>query len=264
MTKQRLYQLNDHFSSFSTALDFTKSNNLKFLKASSIERNMKSTDGIDFTQDNNTINSNRVGSDYETMLKTVNSFGSFNISGNCIPYSQKPQECSRIEKYQKNRIFYPQNCSSIEPVYSCSTLPLEKAKSYPVNQSRISQLSIPGSIVLSRESMNLTPQLQSPDVNINSSKTTQRKKGVSKSKHQMPLSRNHKNLLSKQKMQSTDGSQLFINSFVSNSSQSNLHHPVERQKAYPLHSFFPGGGRLKQKFQKVSRMCFGNVNYIIG
>ena len=75
--KQSLYQLNDQFSSLSTALDFTKSNHLKFLKQSSVETGLKSSEGIDFTQQNNTINSNKVGSDYENMLKTVNSFGSF-------------------------------------------------------------------------------------------------------------------------------------------------------------------------------------------
>jgi hypothetical protein len=75
--KQSLYQLNEQFSSLSTALDFTKSNNLKLLKQSSVETGLKFSEGIDFTQQNNTINSNRFGSDYENTLKTVNSFGSF-------------------------------------------------------------------------------------------------------------------------------------------------------------------------------------------
>lgn len=149
-------------------------------------------------------------------------------------------------------MFYPRSGTFVEPVYNTSQIKLEKAKSYPINnQSRMSQNSMHGSIILPRESMNLTPQLQSPDVNINSTKTTYRQRGNSKSKNQMPQSRNHKNMLSKNKMQSCDGSQLFINSFISNSSQANLHQPVEKQKAYPLHSFFPTGGKLKYKFQQV-------------
>ena len=125
---------------------------------------MRSSDIIDFTQENNTINSNRFGSDCDGMLKTVNSLGSFNSSENYNIYNRSKELC-HLDRGFKSGIFKGNNCSSIEPVYSGSTIILEKKnKSYNHNQSRISQASMPNQTFLSRESMNLTPQLLSPDI----------------------------------------------------------------------------------------------------
>lgn len=155
-----MYQLNDHFSSFSTQFDFNKSNNLRIINQPSLERNMKSIEGINLTQENNTLNSHRMAEDYEMMLKTVNSFNSFNNSGHYIPQYPQRQNSSRIDLLQQNRVYNAQNFSSYEPVHISNTSLLnKKSKSYPMNNSQVSL----NSIIISRESMNLTPQLQSPD-----------------------------------------------------------------------------------------------------
>lgn len=121
---------------------------------------MKSIEGINLTQENNTLNSHRMAEDYEMMLKTVNSFNSFNNSGHYIPQYPQRQNSSRIDLLQQNRVYNAQNFSSYEPVHISNTSLLnKKSKSYPMNNSQVSL----NSIIISRESMNLTPQLQSPD-----------------------------------------------------------------------------------------------------
>jgi hypothetical protein len=59
--------------------------------------------------------------------------------------------------------------------------------------------------------MNLTPQLQSPDVYTNSSKNTHRQKQGMKGRLQIPVSRNTKNILSKNHMKSIDSSHNLMN-----------------------------------------------------
>ena len=128
---------------------------LKFSKQPSVERKLRSIDRTDCYYENNTMNSNRIASDYENMLRTANSFGSFNNSGQYIP--QYPQS-SRMESLKKNKILLAHYAK--EPVYTSNTILLEKKpNSYPMNNSQASM----GSMVMSRESMNLTPQLLSPD-----------------------------------------------------------------------------------------------------
>lgn len=169
------------------------------MKQSSIDHNMRSSDIIDLTQENNTINSHRFGSDYETMLKTVNSLGSFNSSENYNNYNRSKELC-HLDRGFKSTIFKGNNWSSIEPIYNGNTIILEKRnKSYYQNQSRISQASIPNQTFLSRESMNLTPQLLSPDTE---QVSKQRPAAQQKNKVNMPVSRNSKNVLSKQRLTS--------------------------------------------------------------
>lgn len=235
--KQTLYQLNDHFSSFSTAHDFTKVNNLRLLNNTSQERNLKSSEGIDFTQQNYTINSNKFGSDYETMLKTANSFGSFNNSVQHNVNSSGNNGSSIIDKLKKNRIVNVQNTSAIEPIYNMNTIMLKKNQSYPMSSSRVSQVSIQNSNTISRESMKLTPQLQNPDVYVNSTKATDKFRQAQRRKVQVTVSRNKKNTLSQYNISSTEGSHTFISSFLSNSSQSNLLQRCPSKPAYPVHSF---------------------------
>jgi hypothetical protein len=130
------------------------------LNQPSLERNMKSVEWIDLTHENNTINSYRMAEDYEMMLKTVNSFGSFNNSGLYIPQYPQRQNSSRIDLLQQNRVYNAQKSIAFEPVHIANIALLEKkARSYPMNNSQASLQSV----VVSRESMNLTPQLQSPD-----------------------------------------------------------------------------------------------------
>lgn len=105
-----------------------------------------------------------MGSEYEVLLKTVNSFGSFNNSGHYMNHPAQSQDSICSGKLQRSRIYKAQNSSSIDPGYNISTIILEKAKSYPVNQNRVSQMSNASNMMLSRESMHLTPQFQSPDV----------------------------------------------------------------------------------------------------
>jgi hypothetical protein len=105
-----------------------------------------------------------MGSEYEVLLKTVNSFGSFNNSGHYMNHPAQSQDSICSGRLQRSRIYKAQNSSSIDPGYNISTIILEKAKSYPVNQNRVSQMSNASNMMLSRESMHLTPQFQSPDV----------------------------------------------------------------------------------------------------
>ena len=152
--------MNDQFSSFSSQIDFNKSNNLRIINQPSLERNMKSVEGIDLTQENNTLNSHRMVEDYEMMLRTVTSNNSFNNSGHYVPQYPQRQNSSRIDLLQQNRVYNAQNTSSFEPVYISKIGLLDKkSKSYPMNNSQASLHSM----VMSRESMNLTPQLQIPD-----------------------------------------------------------------------------------------------------
>lgn len=191
--KQSLYQLNDHFSSFSTAIDFTKSNNLRLLKQSSMERHMKSSERMDFTQENNILHSNRLGSDYETMLKTANSSVSINNSGSFrkLPQYQEPKQ---IEITGRSKLFKGANCSSIEPVYNVKTIVLEKKSNSNYNKPYLKT----NSTVLSRESMNLTPQLLSPDIqneSIRNPVKSTKQKSTYRGGH-INISRNHQNTLS--------------------------------------------------------------------
>lgn len=55
--RQSLCHINDHFSSFSSAIDF---NNIRFLKQPSIDQNIKSTDTISINPANNTNLSNKL------------------------------------------------------------------------------------------------------------------------------------------------------------------------------------------------------------
>lgn len=174
-------------------MDYTKSNNLKLLKQSSIDPNLRLSDMIDLTQENYNVNSGRFGSDYEAMLKTMNSFGSFTNSDHY--HNQRSRELFHLDQQKNSRIFKANNCSSIEPIYNANTIILEKkSRSYQVNQSKISQSSNVN--LLSRQSMNLTPQLLSPDVEETD------KPSVLPQKVRNPASRNIKNLLSKQRVNS--------------------------------------------------------------
>ena len=152
-------------------------------------------------------------------------------------------------RLQRSRIYKAQNSSSIDPGYNISTIILEKAKSYPVNQNRVSQMSNASNMMLSRESMHLTPQFQSPDVWINSHRTTHRvKQNPTKPKQPMPVSRNHRNTLNRHKMSSREGSQTFINSFISsNKSQSHILMKEEPSSRHPLNTIFASH---KQKWKK--------------
>lgn len=127
-----------------------------------MERNLKSVERTNITNESQGNQYYKNSYEYETMLKTVNSFGSFNTSNHWIPqYPQKPH-LSRIESMQLNRISaQDQNTSTFEQVPSNkNTLLLQKSsKSYPTHLHP--QNSNP-SLLLSRESMNLTPQLQIP------------------------------------------------------------------------------------------------------
>lgn len=83
--KQSLYQLNDQFSNFSSQLDINKSKNFHLQHQTSGERIVRYNDKSDFYNEGVTLNSNRMGSEFEAMTKTLNSIGSFNQNEQYIP-----------------------------------------------------------------------------------------------------------------------------------------------------------------------------------
>jgi len=127
---------------------------------------MKSTDNANITQENNMNTSNRICSEHDPMLKTMNSFGSFYQNEHSTQQSHYSNK-RLIEKLRSNRILRHPEWNSTDPIHSSGTIRLEKKVSNSSkNNIRVGQKSIPIQRILTRESMNLTPQLQSPDTNL--------------------------------------------------------------------------------------------------
>ena len=139
------------------------------------------------------------------MQKTQNSLNSFYQNETSM---QKSYHISRMnaEKYNHNTFMSQySNSSSVEPAYSVNAISLNKNCGSKTHQNRVSQKIIPIQGILSRESMNLTPQLQSPDV-VNTSRNQSSSIIIHKTQKEsvkLPYgstSRNGKNLLMRSKM----------------------------------------------------------------
>ena len=204
-TKPTLFHFNDHFSSFSSNID---QNQLKFTKQQSHDPNVRLNDFGPIGKENYMNMSNRVNSEYELSQKTIHSINSFyqNESIAQKPYFAQKDVMHHIKASRSKNKY--SNSSSIEPAYSVNAITLNKNHSCHSNHSRVSQRTIPIQSILPRETMNLKPQFQSPDVVINTSRNQnssiiiQKNMKVSSNGFNTGVSRNGKNALVKSKIMS--------------------------------------------------------------